>query len=430
MRRIGMSLGIVLLIGAALGWVYRTELMRLWAVNHLFDEETIHANFQNMDDVFPSREVPAAAEPHLWPTGTMELPSGFEHDGRPFETEAFLAKTQTTGLLVVHDGTILLERYERGLSQGATHIGWSVSKSVVSALFGIALADGAIDDLMEPVTKYLPELKGSGYDGVAIKHVLQMSSGVGFNEDYGDPDSDINRMGRVIALGGDLLEFAGTLERARPPGTLQHYVSMDTQVLGEILVRTTGQSLADYTREKLWSRIGAEHAAFWTIDDHGMEMAFGGFNRESAGFREAGPALSQWWSLGESAGRPRRMGGRFGDARRAPISGPAPSRVQRMPWVTAINGGFRKVRRGSIWRWGVYNQMVYVDPIRRLVIAKNSANRAFQANNFESTRETVSFFRAIAKQLGGASLARTSGHRRAATGFLSFWRPRKLPCVS
>ena len=115
----------------------------------------------------------------------------------------------------------------------------------MAAVFGCAVADGYIKDRMQPGTDYVPELVGSGYDGVPIKQVLQMSSGVGFNEDYGDPNSDINRMGESMAMGDSLLELSATLKRARPPGTLQPYVSIDSQVLGPVPARATGKELSD-----------------------------------------------------------------------------------------------------------------------------------------------------------------------------------------
>jgi CubicO group peptidase (beta-lactamase class C family) len=260
---------------------------------------------------------------------------------------------------------------------------------------------------MRPVTDYLPELEGSGYDGVPIKHVLQMSSGVGFDEDYGDPDSDINRMGRELAMGGTLLDFASTLERVRPPGTLQHYVSIDTQVLGAILVRATGQSLADYTSQKLWIPAGMESDAYWMVDGSGMEMAFGGLNASLRDFARLGRLFlengewngrqivpSQWVKASVTPDAPHLM------------PGPKPNSTNQMGygyqwWIPADS-------QGDFMALGVYNQMIFVDPAHRLVIAKHSANRDFQRNDFEPTRETVALWRTIAADLEN----RRSGAKR------------------
>jgi CubicO group peptidase (beta-lactamase class C family) len=251
---------VLVVLGTAL--FYRAELTGLWTVAHLFDEDRIVHNFQHMDELFDTSPIEGGGEVLAFERESYTLPESFILEGEIYDTEAYLAETMTTGLLILHNDKILLERYALGHSAEETHIAWSVSKAFVSALIGIAVGEGHIRDIMQPVTDYVPELTGSGYDGVAIKDVLQMSSGVGFNEDYGDPKSDINRMGRSLALGSSLLEFAATLKRVRPPGTLQHYVSIDTQVLGTVLVRATGQSLSSYTSEKLWKPIGMESRSF------------------------------------------------------------------------------------------------------------------------------------------------------------------------
>jgi len=205
----------VAVLGTAL--FFRAELTGLWTVTHLFDEDRIVHNFQHMDELFDTSPIEGGGEIFEFERGSYTLPRSFVLDGKTYDTEAYLAETMTTGLLILHDDKILLERYDYGHSAEETHIAWSVSKSFVSALIGIAVGEGHIRDIMQPVTDYVPELAGSGYDGVAIKDVLQMSSGVGFNEDYGDPSSDINRMGRSLGMGSSLLEFAATLKRARPP---------------------------------------------------------------------------------------------------------------------------------------------------------------------------------------------------------------------
>ena len=399
-RRLLRWIGAGLALIAALALAYRTELTHLWRVVHLFDADVIVSNLQHMDELFPSRPVQRGSEVFEFGRGTYSLPATFTYTDRSYHTETFLEDTATTGLLIVQDDRILLERYQRGHSAGGRHIAWSVSKSFVSALFGIAVAEGHIRDIMQPVTDYLPELEGSGYDGVPIKHLLQMSSGVGFNEDYGDPSSDINRMGRAMAMGSSLLEFAATLKRVREPGTLQHYVSIDTQVLGTILVRATGRSLAAFTSEKLWRVLGMESDAYWLVDGSGMEMAFGGLNATLRDFARFGRL---YLNRGNWNGRqivPRA----WVDASVTPdaphlMPGPKPNSDNEMGygyqwWIPAEP-------RGDFMALGVYNQMIYVDPRHRLIIVKNSANRDFQRNGFEPTRETLALWRTVAADLDG-----------------------------
>lgn len=398
MRRILYGITLLLALAAAVALIFRVELTQLWNVSHLFDEDAIVENFQHMDDIFPTRRVAAGGTILEFERIDYTLPESFEYLGKSYDTEGFLSDTMTTGLLIMQDDRILLERYALGHSAEGTHIAWSVSKSVMSALFGIAVEEGDIPDIMQPVTDFLPELAGSGYDGVAIKDVLQMSSGVGFNEDYDDPGSDINRMGRELAMGGTLLEFAASLERVRPPGTLQHYVSIDTQVLGTLLVRATGQSLSEYTSEKLWRPVGMEHDAYWMLDGSGMEMAFGGFNASLRdlvrlgrlflnGGRWQGKQIvpAQWVIDSVTPDAPHLM------------PGPKPNSDNHMGygyqwWIPADS-------TGDFMALGIYNQMIFVDPEHRLVIAKQSADPGFQRNNFEPTRETVALWRAIGADL-------------------------------
>lgn len=193
-------LGVALTLALVPVVVYRTELTRLWRFARGFEPDRIVHFFQHMEEVLDFRIVEAGGEVLEFSRGHYELPATFRYGDRSLDTKAFLAAQQTTGLLVLQDDTILLERYAHGLTPAGHHIAWSVTKSLVSALFGIAVGEGHIPDIRAPVTDYLPELVGSGYEGVPIKDVLQMSSGVRFDEDYGDPFSDINRMGPSMAV--------------------------------------------------------------------------------------------------------------------------------------------------------------------------------------------------------------------------------------
>lgn len=380
-------------------FLYRAQISRLIDAARIFDPDRIVHNFQHMDESFDSRAISHGDDVLEFSKGTYALPETFPHRGRSFETEPFLEQVKTTGLIILQDDTILFERYERDLTPAGNHIAWSVTKSFVSALFGIAVSEGHLDDLMQPVSEILPELEGSGYDGVPIKHVLQMSSGVRFNEDYGDRFSDINRMGPSMA-NGSLLDFAATLERERESGTVQHYVSVDTQVLGEILVRVTGQDLATYATEKLWKPLGMEFDAYFLIDGTGKEWAFGGLNASLRDYARFGWLYSQ--------------GGRRGERQIVPAEWVKASVTPDAPHLVPEDEPGGKMGYGYQW-WipggsqgeftalGIYGQFVYVDPARRLVIAKNSVDADFQKDGFENGQITLALFRAIAEDLAEAA---------------------------
>jgi len=274
--------GIASLVGLAalalIAGLYRNELIRVYDVIHLFDRDNIVLNFRSMESIFPARTVHRGSLDHEFEREQRELPETYEHEGRVKSIPSFLEETWTTGLIVVSDEEILFEEYYRGNTASSKTISWSTAKSFVSALVGIAVEEGLVKHIDQSVSDYVPTLRGTGYDGVSIKDVLQMSSGVRFNEDYGDFFSDINRMGRAIAFNTSLDEFVASLRRERVPGTYNKYVSMDTQVLGMVLRQATGETLASYLESRIWQRIGMESDAYWLIDHDGMELAFGGLN--------------------------------------------------------------------------------------------------------------------------------------------------------
>ena len=177
----------LVLAAVVVGLWKREEIMRLMAVNSLFSEEKIVHNFSHMNDAFLTVDLPRGNGP------TWELPYGPGFD-LPEGTDDWIEARSVTSLLVMQGGQIRFEEYYLGTGPDDRRISWSVAKSYLSALFGILMDEGAIESLDDPVTKYAPKLTGSAYDGATIRNVLNMASGVTFDEDYLDYDSDINRM--------------------------------------------------------------------------------------------------------------------------------------------------------------------------------------------------------------------------------------------
>ena len=189
----------VIIVGAGAAW-NRERLVRLYNVNTLFDEANIVSNFSGMKDLFFWREFKRSGPVIAWPVELRELAKTYIYDGGQKDIAAFLDKTSTTSLVVISNGKLVHEQYRLGTKAEDRRISWSMAKSFVSAMFGIAVTDGRISSLADPVDKYVPRLKGTVYDGVSIRNVLNMASGVKFDEDYLAFGSDINRMGRVLAL--------------------------------------------------------------------------------------------------------------------------------------------------------------------------------------------------------------------------------------
>lgn len=392
-------LGLLLLLLLALAWNYQ-RIQRLLHVNSLFEKDNIIANFLYMEEAFPVHTIAKSAQPNPLPYAEMTLPSSFTYEGgKTMTVEDYLADTRTTGLLILHKDTIRHEAYFRGHSESNTHISWSVAKSFVSALIGIALEDGLFASIEDPVTQYVPELNGSGYEGVSIKDILQMSSGVRFNEDYVDYYSDINRFGRSFALGSSLDDFSKSLVNEREPGTFNHYVSIDTQVLGMLLRRVTGKPLSDYLKEKIWDPLGMEFDAQWIVDNAGMEVALGGLN----------VALRDYARFGNLY----LHRGNFHGQQIVPADWISASITPDAPHLQPGNNPLSSNSYGYGFQWwippnadgaylarGVYNQYIYVHPKLDLVIVKNSANHQYGRPGDESMEQTIAFFREVGEQLG------------------------------
>jgi CubicO group peptidase (beta-lactamase class C family) len=238
--------------------------------------------FRNIDRLFPSRRIPASTHPLPLPVSAEPLgPITFEDDGETYTTDQFMELDRIAALLVLKDGEIKLERYEYGNNPETRWMSMSVAKSVTSTLIGVALHDGLIHSLDDPVTDYVPELEGSAYDGVTIRQVMMMASGAQWSETYTDSTSDRRRLleAQIAQQPGGLMEVMASLPRAAEPGTRNHYSTGETQVAGEVLYRAIGGPVADYLHDRIWEPFGMEADATWWLESpDGVEIGGSGFN--------------------------------------------------------------------------------------------------------------------------------------------------------
>jgi CubicO group peptidase (beta-lactamase class C family) len=201
--------------------------------------------------------------------------------GRRYILTDYLAHTSTTALLIVKDGEVLFETYQHGCKPSNRFLSASMAKTITAMLIGIALEEGKIKSLDDTVETYVPELRGTGYGKATIRHLLTMTSGVKWEEDYVNPDSDFGRFTECLLSGKGCASSLGFLrqfnEQANPPGSKFHYSSAGTMVLGYVLRAATKQGVTSYTQEKLWSKLGAEDDAAWMTDRDGIECVFGRF---------------------------------------------------------------------------------------------------------------------------------------------------------
>jgi len=396
--RIGVvTLTLVLLLGIGSA-IFHKRLIRLYRVIHLFDQDVIVENFRNMDGIFGTRTVHKADQATTFEKDPQPLPKAFTYKGQEIDLPQFLKDQYTTGMIVIKDNKIAFEKYWLGNDDKSVVISWSVAKSMISALIGIAMDEGLIRDVYDPVTDYVSFLKGTGYDNVPIKHVLQMSSGIGFNENYGDFNSDINRLGRLLALNTSIDEFVASLKNIREPGTYNQYVSMDTQVLSMVLREVTGKTISDYMEEKLWKKIGTESDGYWLIDNKGVEIVFGCFNAVLRDYARIGLlyltkgkwngetiVLEKWVEASVTPDAPHLQPGKN------PLS----------YWV--LGYGYQwwipQKPEGDFLAVGVAGQYIYVHPAHQLVIAKTSAYGAYKKDGKDKILQTIEMFRAIVKSM-------------------------------
>jgi CubicO group peptidase (beta-lactamase class C family) len=374
-------LGAALLIAVALGLWKREEITRLMAVNSLFDEGKIVGNFSNMNEAFLWSELDRGQGP------VTPLPPG-EPVPIPSAVQDWIEARDVTSLLVLKDGQVVVEEYYQATLPGDRRIGWSIAKSFLSALFGIAVNDGKIPDLDAPVTDYVASLKGTAYDAASIRNVLQMSSGITFDEDYLDRDSDINRMGRVLALGGTMDGFAaGLTQTTRPPGEVWEYTSIDTHVLAMVLRAATGRSLTEEMQEKLIAPMGLEASPYYLTDGEGVAFALGGLNLTTRDFARMGLMYAQ--------------NGRLGERQIVPAAWVAESTVPSAPTAPGeIGYGYQwwipvGAAPGQFMARGIYGQYVYIDRPAGVVIVTTAADRNFRdagvsEQNIEIFRQIVS----------------------------------------
>lgn len=393
------ALIVVALIATAIFWKDIQEIRGVLRYAQAFEEKHIVDNFRSLYKQYPSKIMQHSDATFNMPVNSRELPETYVWEGNTKSIDAWIKETGTTGLVVIKDGEIVFERYFQGNEQSTHTISMSVSKSVVSFLMGTALADGKISSLQDPVEKYAATLKGSGYEGVTIKNVLQMSSGVRFNEDYGDLKSDIVRLVAAFTS-GSVNEFVATLPNELEPGTFNRYVSADTQVLAMVLQGATGKSLTEYGEEKLWSRLGTKYDAYWLTDVKGMEMSFGGLNaalRDYARFgllylndgrNHKGEQLvpAEWVRASVEPDAPHLMPGKDNPGSDWPMG-------YGYQWWIPENP------QGDFAAIGIYGQFIYIHPTHNVVIAKSSAYVDYNNTGDEMEFESMEAFRAIAKGL-------------------------------
>lgn len=350
--------------------------------------EQKRAGFRNIDKFGQIRSVPAGESPYPLPRNHSALDSiEFEHKGETWTLEKFIEMQKVAGLIVIKNGSIVLERYALGNTAESRWISFSITKAVTSLLVGAALQDGYINNIDEKVTDYVPRLKKSSYEATSIKNVMQMASGVEWDEinSYADPEADVNKVPwRTL----DMFDYLRQKARNSPPGQAFNYNTAEANLVGDVVRSAIGNNLSTYLSEKVWQPFGMEHDAYWVLVEPGGGE-FGGSSLCAS--------LRDYARLGLFALHDGVL--------------PDGTRVLPENWMaestrpSATNGAY-----GYMW-WledsgayaasGIFGQRIHIDPVNNIVIAMHSArDDANNPDDWQITRATFAALTDAATEIG------------------------------
>ena len=339
--------------------------------------------FSMMGAIAPMLVIQAGKNPQQLEEGDG-LNLSWEFDGQTWDIDSYMQDQNAAGIMVIHNDEVRLQEYRLGFTADGRWTSFSVAKSFTSTLVGVAIKDGYIKSLSDLLTTYIPELSGSGYDGVTVKQLLTMTSGVQWNEDYADPNSNVAQFLNALP-DGDLdptVVYMRTLQREAEPGTRWQYNTGETNLIGVLVTRATGKSLSAYMSEKVWQPYGMTHEAGWMVNQGGYEISgccisarlidyalLGKFALEG-GVIDGQRIVPEGWF--DSAG-----------SKHADIG--VAGRGYGYQWWTYDDGPFAAQ--------GIFGQGIFIDPKRNLVIASNG-NWA-QATNDSMKDRRNAFYRAV-----------------------------------
>lgn len=357
--------------------------------------------FPHMELKFPVHVVKRGRHVHPLPKGRPLVVSA-PVDGKPSTVDAFMLVNHTAGLLVVQDGKVRLEHYSLGYGPKGRWTSFSVAKSFTSTLVGAAIRDGYIKSIDDPVTRYIPGLKGSAYEGVSVKQLLTMTSGVKWNEDYTDPTSDVARLfsDTPDPDTDSTVSYMRKLPREAEPGSKWVYKTGETNLIGVLVTSATHKTLADYLSEKIWKPFGMEQDAVWMIDARGQE----------AGGCCISVSLHDYARMGEFI-----LGGGRAHGRNVLPDGWIQAATHKQVETGEPGGGYGYQwwtrDDGTVDARGIFGQAIHIDPKRKLVIVVSSAWA--HATDHQQQADRSALFDAIAKAVDSEpqSAAHGAPHR-------------------
>jgi CubicO group peptidase (beta-lactamase class C family) len=350
--------------------------------------------FRNTDRLFPTRTVKRGASVYPLPQSDVPLRGvAFTSAGKKYDMYDYMSLNRVASLLILKDGKIVFERYELGNSENTRWMSMSMAKSMASTLVGAAIKDGYIKSIDDPIIVYLPKLAGTTYDGVTVRNLLQMTSGVKWDETHTNPASDRRRFldAQLAGNPGAIFEILRQIPRAGAPGTIWNYNIGDTQVVGELVRAAVKRPVAQYLSERIWSKFGMESdAAWWLESPDGQEISGSGL---SATLRDYGRFGLFAMNGGIAGGKKIVPDGWFAEAGTSKVVSGKNVLYGYMWWIP--DASVNPINEGAFMARGIFGQFVYVNPKEKVVMVVLSARPKPRMNPINDE----DFFAAVVKAL-------------------------------
>lgn len=373
-------------------WIgFGKKIKILYTSLNSFKDENLAHTFQNTPQIQPTKTIHRGENTFQFlKEDNAALEGSFCFEGVSYPLKTFMEDTRTLAMVAVKDDVIRYENYFSGGNEATVFSSNSMGKSFVSALMGIAVSEGYVDSVEDPVGKYIPEFAGTKLENIPIRACLMMASGINFDE-----DRDMSGFSMRTLMGTPAMKVIAKYGTQEEPYTYRRYLSINTEILGQVIVNATGRSLAEYMEEKLWKRIDAAHDAFWTLSN-GTELAMGGL---SVSMRDYVRFARLY--LHEGAYNGEQILDREWVRASMDVSEEFAKPGANNDAYNAIGYGYQwwipEGNQGEFMAIGVYGQWIYVNPSKQVIIVKTSADPDFMEPGYELKH--VEFFRAVAEAL-------------------------------
>jgi CubicO group peptidase (beta-lactamase class C family) len=397
MKKIALGLLAAVVVAGTAGWFSLDKETRGFLASMPTNRDILFWSQSQRDAAFraldrlpvlaKSRVVPASGSPTPLPPGrALKL---------PVDVDAYMAGQRSAALVVLHDGKVRLERYGLDFDRNGRWTSFSVAKSMTSTLVGAAIRDGYIRSMDDKVSDYIPQMKGSAYDDVSIRQLLTMTSGVRWNEDYADPNSDVARFNNHQPEEGvdATVSYLRRLPRAVPAGTRWLYSTGETNLVGILVHQATQKPLATYLSEKVWVPAGMEQPATWILSRTGQEISGCCIQAATRDFARFGQFILDGARVNGQSIVPE---GWLAEATSTRTDIGHAERGYGYQWWTYSDGSYAAR--------GIFGQGIFIDPRRRIVIASN-ANWGGGARDPSASEARENFYRAVQKAIDAEAAA-------------------------